>query len=296
MDFEDLSRQRIDYSLGPNGETVAILTLTLSDGSTHRYSASAGEEDVRQLAAAFAANEVRAGQAIGETYTDEQIEGLFGSIWNGVKKVGNVAAKIATSKVFKYAAAGLATIAPALGPLAPIALGVAGGMAGASALAKAALAAQAGANKTAKTLTRYARYTIRKTSGSKSKATNKTLLRIANRKRKSALRFASRFGKKKTSRRRRPTTRRRRSTSASRRRAAAQRAAMRRRTASRRRKTTPTRRRTTTRRRTYLPTRTTAQPVTAAKAGKLRSNKQGNVTASSLARAARAGRVYWISA
>lgn len=288
MEFEDLSRQRIDYSIGPKGETIAILTLTLSDGSTHRYSASAGDDDVRQLAAAFAASEVRAGKRIGETYTDEQIEGLFGDVWNGVKKIGNVAAKVATSKVFKYAATGLASIAPALGPLAPIALGVAGGMAGASALGHAALAAQAGAKKTAKTLTRFARYTIKATSKSKSPRTQKTLLRIANRKRKAALRFASRFGKKKTTRRRRRSRRK-----PTRSRSAAARAATRRRKA----KIRAAKRRAPTRR---TPTRRTtarrADPVTAARAGKLRSNKGGNVTASSLARAARAGRVYWVTA
>ncbi len=286
MEFEDLSRQRIDYSTGPNGETIAVLTLTLSDGSTHRYSASAGEEDIKQLASAFAASEVRAGKRIGETYTDEEIAGLFGSIWNGVKKVGNVAAKIATSKVFKYAATGLASIAPALGPLAPIALGVAGGMAGASALGHAALAAQAGAKKTAKTLTRFAKYTIRKTSKSKNPRTQKKLLRIANRKRKAALRFASRFGKK----RRKPARRSRSAAAraATRRRKAKIRAAKRRAT---KRRATPTRR-PTPRRRTTTARR--PDPVRSAKAGKLRSNKSGNVTATSLARAARAGRVYWI--
>ncbi len=257
MEFEDLSRQRIDFSTGPNGETMATLTITMANGGgTYRYTASTDDEEVDALASALATAETRA-ERIEGVLSEDEIAGLFSDVWSGVKSVANVAKKVVTSKVFKAAAAGLAIAAPALGPLAPALLAVSGTMAAASALGTAAVAAEGRAKKTARKLARVARNVTRRLS--KTKKGRRKLLRIANRKRKAALRFAKRFGRKRKPARKRPA-----------------------------RKRSTARRRPTSRKRPNI--------LAAARAGKLRSNKKGSVTSGSLARAAKRGRVFWIAA
>ena len=185
--FDDLSKQRIDYSTGPNGETIATLTLTLSDGSVHRFSDSTDEEELDNLGAAFASAEIEQNQISGVAMSEAEIAGMFSSIGKAFKKVARRAAKVATSKVFKKAAMGLAVAAPFLGPLAPAALAVSGGMMVSSQLASAGLAAEAGANKAARKLGLSARRHAKKTAP----RNWRTLMNVGNRKRKLAFAHAA---------------------------------------------------------------------------------------------------------
>jgi hypothetical protein len=154
QDLNSLSRQRLDFSEGPEGQAIATLTVSLGDGSVHRYKAESTEQEVNELAKGIANAEINAMKISGEIagMGEDEIAGLFGKIWKGVKSVGKVARKIASSKVFKMAGKGLTMIAPALGPFAPAALAVGGGMMVASKLSDASIAAEAGAKKVARNL------------------------------------------------------------------------------------------------------------------------------------------------
>jgi hypothetical protein len=100
----ELFRHRIDWHWLNNGMIEAVLTVTLPDGHEFRFRAQA---DPHEIAEALAAQH-------------PQIGGFLGKMWKGIKKVAKT---VATSKVFKMAAGAMALIAPALGPLAPMALG-----------------------------------------------------------------------------------------------------------------------------------------------------------------------------
>lgn len=154
QDLNSLSRQRLDFSEGPQGQAVATLTVTLGDGSVHRYKAESTEQEVNELAKGIANAEIRAMKISGEIagMGDDEIAGVFGSIVKGVKSVGKAARKIASSKVFKMAGKGLVLAGPFLGPLAPAAMAVGGGMMVASKLSDASIAAEAGAKRVAKNL------------------------------------------------------------------------------------------------------------------------------------------------
>lgn len=261
MQFSDISKQRIDYSTGPAGETIATLSVTLADGSTHRYSASATDKEVDDLASAFANAEIRERKRVEGHMSEEEIAGFFSFVKKAVRKVGNVVKKVANSKVFKLAAKGLVAISPVLGPLGPIAAGAGGAMMIASKLASAGVAASAGARRAAKKLVRSAKRVAKRFS--RSKKGRRALLKLGNRKRKAAERLArrtSRGRRRKPSRRRRPSKRR-------------------------------------TRRRAAPAKRRTRKPniLAAARAGRLRSNKPGSISAKKLMRADRKGRVYWVS-
>ncbi len=247
----DISRQRIDYHVGPDGEQVAILSLTLQDGSEHRFSASVNQEEIDELAATYAAEEQKQMRIEGH-HTEEEIAGWLSFVGDAVKAVGNIAKKVVTSKVFKAAAKGVALVAPVLGPLAPAALALSGGMAVASKLGNAAIAAEAGAKRVAKTLARGAVKEARKRA--KTAKGRKALLAMGNRKRKSGFLLASRIPG--VSLRRRPRGTARRIT---------------------RRKRPPS-------------------VFAAAKSGRLKSLKMGNVTGKQLKRAMKSGRVFWIAA
>jgi len=268
--FEDLSRQRMDFSVGPRGETVATLTVSLGDGSVHRYRASTDDDELDQLAAAFGAAEVKSRSIAGHLSEDE-ISGIFSSIGKAFKSVVNVAKKVAASKVFKGAAKGLAMAAPALGPFAPAAMGVSGAMGVASKLATAAVAAEAGAKRAAKTLAKKARKLAKRLTRGKRRAT-RTLMSIANRKRKGAARLA---GKRKR-RGRRPKLE-----------AMMKRAIKRKQRELRREK--KAKRQAAARGKVKRPS-----VLRAARAGRLRSNKPGKVRPSALRKAARRGRIFWV--
>ncbi len=244
MEFDDLSQQRIDYSVGPNGETVATITLTLQDGSEYTATESTTDEEVEELANAFAASEIRLRrQEIGRDLTEEEIAGFFSFIGKAVKAVGDVAKKVVTSKVFKSIGKVVAAAAPVLGPLAPAALAIGGGMMAASKLTSAAIAAKGGAKGTARALAKSAG---RKLPAKLSASSKRGLLRLANRKRKSAERVARRVKLK------RPPSKRRR-------------------------------------------IRRVPSVFAAAKAGRLRSHKSGNVKPRDLRKAMKAGRVFWLA-
>lgn len=253
--MEDLSRQRLDFEEGPNGETVAILTITLGDGTVHRYRESTDQEELDQLGAAFATAEAR--QMKIEGLSDDEIAGFFGSIAKGFKSVVNVAKKVASSKVFKAAGRGLAMAAPALGPFAPAAMAVSGGMEMAGRLARSAVAAEAGAKRVARKLARVAKKKNRR-KVRKSKSAKK-LARYGNKKRKSAFARIARLAKAMKKKKKRSKKKRGKKRSKARR---------------------------------------VKRPniVTAAKKGKLRSNKKGNVSVTQLKSAAKKGRVYWLAA
>lgn len=259
-DLDQLSRQRLDFEELPGGGTRAILTVTLPNGKAYRYTADVDEDEYNQFANVVTAAETKMLQRV-EGLSDEEIAGLFDSIAKGFKSVVNGVKKVATSKVFKFAAKGLQTIAPALGPYAPAAMAVGGGMQVASKIASSAVAAEAGAKRAARALGLSAkRVSHRKTRGRG--PFTKMLTRWANKKRKSA------FSRLNTKRARDAAKRRRRKPKA------------------RRRK--PTRRpRATTKRISIL---------AAAQAGRLRSNKAGDVSTKKLKRAAKKGRVFWITA
>jgi len=256
MEFDDLSKQRIDYSTGPNGETVAVLTLTLQDGSIHRYTASLAPAELDAYTEALGAQEA-AGLAVVAGLEPSEVAGLFGDIVKGVSKaaksVANVAKKVVTSKVFKTAGKGLALAAPAMGPFAPAAMTVAAGMATASKLGDAAVAAEAGAKRAAKALTRQAKRGVAKIA--KTPRARSFLLGAANAKRKRGTARAS--GKKGPSWGKvKRTVKRTRS--------------------KRKRQSKP-------------------RLLDALKAGKLRSNKPGTVTLSALRAADAKGRVFWVA-
>jgi hypothetical protein len=133
-----LFRHRVDWHWLDTGEIEAVLTVTLPDAHVFRFRASA---DPKQLAVAL--NELH-----------PQIGGFsLGKMWKGIKKV---AKKVATSKVFALATKALALIAPALGPLAPIALAAGASMKAASALTAARVLTAKGDHKGAAQLVDYA--------------------------------------------------------------------------------------------------------------------------------------------
>lgn len=204
--LSDLSRQRIDYSTGPKGETVALLTVTLKDGSVHRFKGEATEREVDQLAKGIANAEMRKLQVSGEIagMGEDEIAGLWGSIVKGVKKVGKVARKVASSKAFKWAGRGLVMAAPALGPFGAAAAAVGGGMMLASKVSDMSIAAEAGAKKTARALGINVKKTARKLG--KKRSTRRKLISWANAKRKAVMARAA--GRTYRPRRRAPQRRR----------------------------------------------------------------------------------------
>lgn len=195
--FEDLSRQRLDFSIGPDGETIAVLTVSLSDGSVHRFSASTNQEEEDALAATLATGERQLMRIEG--CPEDEIAGMFDFVGKAFKAIGGVAKDIVTSKVFKSAAKGLAAIAPVLGPLAPVALGVSGAMATTSSLVSAATAAKGGAKRSSKRLTQRAMADVAKRVTSKK--ARKAMLRVGNRKRKSAAKIAAKVSRRERQRR-----------------------------------------------------------------------------------------------
>jgi len=136
----DPSRQRLDYETLPNGDVKAILTVTLPGGVVKRFESVTSAHEAEQVEGEIVGAEL--------ALNPDRVEG-----WNPFKKVAKLAKKVASSKVFKLAATGLALAAPLLGPIAPAALGAAAAMGVASKLAKAGVAAAKGASKLSAALT-----------------------------------------------------------------------------------------------------------------------------------------------
>lgn len=190
-DINKMSRQRLDFRKGPNGEEVAVLTVTLGDKSVHRFEDSATDTEVNAFARGLANAEMKQKEIAGEIagLSDDEIAGMFGKIFKAVKKVGKVARKIATSKVFRKASQGLVAISPALGPFGPAAAAVGGGMMVASKLADASIAAESGAKGISRALSGGAKkYASKITRGRRGRrGAWGQLMRWGNSKRKSAL-------------------------------------------------------------------------------------------------------------
>jgi hypothetical protein len=174
------TRQRIDYVNLPGGGVKAILTVTLPGGVVKRFEA---------ITTAHEAQSVEGDIVGAELALSARTVGAFRPL-RALKKVGKLGAKLASSKVFKLAAAGLAAAAPLLGPIAPVALAAAGGMAVASKLAKAGVAAAKGAQGVAQALTQSAAKDAVRLTGSAEGA--RALLDLANRRRLGAEKAAER--------------------------------------------------------------------------------------------------------
>lgn len=142
MDASQLSRQRLDHITRPDGSVDAVLTITLPGGVTKRFVANVTNDEAQQVSGEIIGAEVLCNPTVGAF--------SFKKLGRGLK---NMAKKVASSKVFKLAAEGLAIASPLLGPLAPAALGAAAGLGVAAKLAKAGVAAAHGAHEVAKQLT-----------------------------------------------------------------------------------------------------------------------------------------------
>jgi len=307
--IEGLSNQRLDYTIGPKGEVIANLTVTLGDGSVYRYAASSDEDELAALGAAFGTAELRAQEKIaGHELSEEEIAGWLDSIVKGVKSVVGAVKKVAASKVFKAASKGLSMVAPALGPFAPAAMAVAGGMQVASKLSTAALAAEAGAKNAARMLRNSAKKTARRIGKGSKRASR--FFGMAARWAKKARKISSRGRKRRKPKRKKETlaaAKRRRKRARASAIAKSKKAQARRRKSkkpivfrgvsrARRRQPTAAPRRRTERAPTRAPTRAPSKMgvVAAARAGRLRSNQPGKTTPETLIEASETNRVFWI--
>ena len=186
--FDQLSRQRVDFTSLANGGQRARLTVTLPGGRTFAFVEDVTPSDVYQYEQQIAGVEIGLIQEVGGVGAFD-----FGSLTKGGiaasplgkagKAVGKVAKKIVTSKVMQTAAKGLALIAPALGPLAPAALGVSAGIGVAGKLMSAKNAGDLGATLTSAALAQSAVSDAQKLSPQQFPS----LLRIATDKANSAL-------------------------------------------------------------------------------------------------------------
>jgi hypothetical protein len=235
---EQQTKQRIDYQTHADGSVTATLTVSLPNGEIRRFA---------------------------ETLTPAELEGnevsgIFSGLGHFLKKagkaIGHVAKKLATSKVFMAAAAGLAAAVPFAGPaLAPALLAASGAIGVGGKLLHASVAAAHGAHDLAKKLTHSAitdAHVITKTP-----AQAQALLELANTKRMKAEAIASQSpaGAPPPRLATRPTPPRPSSTQQARR---------------------------------------PEDVVAAAHAGRLRSNQGGDVTPAEVAAAHASGRVFWV--
>lgn len=161
-----LSRQRIDFVDKPDGSVDAVLTVTLPGGVVTRYTSNVHPSEAQAVSGEIVGAELILNPTVGVS--------VF-------KKIGRLAKKVASSKVFELAAKGLAIAAPLLGPIAPAALGAAAGLGVASKLAKAGVAAAHGAKSVAAALTKAAHSDAVKLT--KTPAGAAQLLAVANQKR-----------------------------------------------------------------------------------------------------------------
>lgn len=291
MEFSDLTRQRVDYS--PSGDS-AILTVTLDDGSIHRFEASTTEEEVERLASAFLESEeaIEVGCCIGaklgkltpkayrELPPEQRAEidkvlkraGWAGEMMLGklrgrksggfFSSVGRAFKSVVGSKVFQVAAVGLAGVATG-GLAIPAAVAASAALGVGGKLMRAELAANAGAKKAAQKLAADAANDAKRIARGNATATA-SLLKVANEKRHGLGAVIART----VSASAKPTP------------------------APRSSSPSPAPR--------VLPRPAppaSSKPLKvldAARAGRLRSNHPGPISASALAQAAAAGRVFWV--
>lgn len=158
-----ISRQRLDYVQLPGGSWEAVLTITLP---------GVAKPFVFREPATIAEAQADAGDA-------PEVAGIFDAIGKGLKSIGKTVVgavkSVASSKVFKTAAKGLALAAPVLGPLAPVALTASGAMLTTSALVGARRKAAHGDKRGAVKLTAEAQAIAKKLAPKNHKA----LLKVA---------------------------------------------------------------------------------------------------------------------
>jgi len=244
----ELTRQRVDYINRPDGAVEAVLTISLPGGVTKRFSTIVTREEVEGVE----------GDIVGAELALLGPDAVGFSFGKLLKGVGKIAKSVATSKVFKLAATGLAMAAPLLGPIAPIALAASAGMGVASKLAGAASAAIKGATSVANALTASAASDAKRLTTTPEGAAS--LLAAANAKRLGAERIAAKVPTPKPKPRPRAAPR-----PAAPRPAAPQ----------------------------YAP-RSEAALLASARAGRVKSNHATTVSDSQLLAAHRSGRVFWV--
>jgi hypothetical protein len=197
IDFEKLSKQRIDFTdLGGGGQR-ARLTLTLPNGQQMVYVEEITPADVQKYATHIAGCEIGFALADGSVgYDGAEIGNIFKDIGKalgkGVKAIGKVAKKVVTSKVMQAAAKGLAMVAPALGPMAAPALAISGGIGVAGKLLASKTAQEVGAPRTAIALANGAVADAKRIT--KSPSALGSILRIANDKANAAKALGNVFG------------------------------------------------------------------------------------------------------
>lgn len=161
--FNRMSKQRVDYESLPGGGQRARMTVTLPPtagypkGRTFVFVEDLQAQDVKQYATQIAGVEIGfAMQENGGYVSGVEVGSIFSDIGKaisgGVKAIGKVAKAVVTSKVMQTAAKGLAIAAPALGPLAPMALGASAGIGIAGKLLSSKTAKSVGAPRAAQAL------------------------------------------------------------------------------------------------------------------------------------------------
>lgn len=169
------SRQRLDFA-DAKGGTTATLTVTLADGTVHRFDGTATKKDARRLAAKW----TKDGKAPASTVR-----------------------QLAAAKALNQGALGMALVAKQGGPLKPVAVAMGKVLGVTSRLSEADVAAGMNAGKQARALVTRAQSEAKLLTGA-DRTKSETLLRVANDKRKAAKRVEKksrpRSKKKKTRR------------------------------------------------------------------------------------------------
>lgn len=267
-----LVRQRLDFRDNADGSITTTLTISLPNGVVKRFEDVTWPHEVEAVAGEHIGGELAILGPDGEIGIS-----FFKRLGRVAKGVGKIAKDIASSKIMKIAAAGLALAAPLLGPIAPVALAASAGLGVAAKLAKAGVAAAQGATNVAKQITASAALDARRLTKTPEGAAS--LLQAANNKRLAASAIAA-----KPSTVRRPTPRlaasNPRGTTLARRPAAAV--------------ARPTAAKASTSTKITYPPLSEADLLARARSGRVRSSRGENVTEPQLLAAYKTGRIYWV--
>lgn len=259
----ELPKQSIDYTEHPDGSITAKVTILFADGQKQEYVETVTQQELEAVAGEYVGAELAIIGPDGEVG--------FGFLKKIAKGISKAAKAVVTSKVFKVAATGLAIASPILGPLAPAALAASAGMGIAAKLAKAGAAAASGAKELAKQITASAHVDAKALT--KTAAGAASLMQHANAKRTAAANVPTR--KVVTKPTPKPQLR-----------AAAPKVAP---------KAAPARPPAARPAAPAAPAaRSEADLLARARAGRVRSNKPGNISDQQLLAAHRAGRIFWV--
>lgn len=251
----ELPKQTLDYIEHPDGSLTAVLTVKFANGHTERFEQKVTPEDMEAVQGEYVGGEYALGG-------DGEVG--FGFLKKIAKGIGKAVKAVASSKVFKLAATGLAVASPILGPLAPMALAASAGMGIASKLASGAAAAASGAKKLAAEITASAHIDAKALT--KTAAGAASLMKAANAKRVAAENIPAKKAAVKP--KPKPAAARPKPKLVAAPKPAPKPAA--------------------------APQQTEAELLARARAGRVRSNEKGNVTDAQLLAAHRAGRIYWV--